>query len=132
MVAIGLDSDDAVRLSEPEIISPAACPGSVRSMFNPRFNDCFLLVWPLGAVENMSTELCVLVVRGEEQQARSREVGCQWEEEDEKENEEVQRREVACQSDFVERRDAEVQVDLLTQQLVLTQPGEVCRNVSKC
>lgn len=83
----------------------------------------------------MSTELCVLVVRGEEQQERSREVGCQWEEEEaEKEAEEVQvqRREVACQSDFVERRDAEVQVDLLTQQLALTQTGELRRNVTRC
>lgn len=75
----------------------------------------------------MSAELCVRVVRGEEQQRRSREVGCQWEEE---EREEVQRREVGCQSDSVERRDAEVQVDLLTQQLGLTQAGEVHRNVT--
>lgn len=73
----------------------------------------------------MSTELSVLVVRGEELQERSREVGCQWE------DEEVQRREVGCQSDFVERRDAEVQVDLLTQQLSLTQTGEVRRNVTR-
>lgn len=77
----------------------------------------------------MSTELCVLVVRGEEQQERSREVGCQWEEAEEVQ---VQRREVACQSDFVERRDAEVQVDLLTQQLALTQTGELRRNVTRC
>lgn len=67
----------------------------------------------------------MLVVKGEEQQERSREVGCQWE------DEEVQRREVGCQSDFVERRDAEVQVDLLTQKLNLTQTGEVRRNVTR-
>lgn len=68
----------------------------------------------------MSTELCALLVRGEEQQERSREVGCQWEDL----KEEVQRREVGCQSDSVERRDAEVQVDLLTQQLGWTHTGE--------
>lgn len=70
---------------------------------------------------NMSTELCALLVRGEEQQERSREVGCQWEE---LEKEAVQRREVGCQSDSVERRDAGVQVDLLTQQLGWTHTGE--------
>lgn len=71
----------------------------------------------------MSTELCVLLVRGEEQPERSREVGCQWEEE-----EEVRRREVGCQSDPVDRRDAEVQVDLLSQQLGWTQhTGEARR-----
>lgn len=69
----------------------------------------------------MSTELCALLVRGEEQQERSMEVGCQWEE---LEKEEVQRREVGCQSDSVERRDAGVQVDLLTQQLGWTHTGE--------
>lgn len=78
----------------------------------------------------MSTELCVLLVRGEEQQERSREVGCQWEELTE-EKEEVQRREVGCQSESVERRDAEVQVDLLTQQLGWTQAGEAHLKVTQ-
>ncbi len=42
---------------------------------------------------------------------RRREVGCQWE------SPEEEWREVGCQSDSAERRDAAVQVDLLTQQL---------------
>lgn len=82
-------------------------------------------------MEDMSTELCVLVVRGEEQQKRSREVSCQWEEEEKEESGEVQRRDVGCQSDSVERRDAEVQVDLLTQQLGLTLTGEGHQNVTR-
>lgn len=47
----------------------------------------------------------------EEEVVRRREVGCQWE------SPEEERREVGCQSDSAERRDAAVQVDLLTQQL---------------
>ncbi|KAM6971551.1 zinc finger Y-chromosomal protein 1-like, partial [Tautogolabrus adspersus] len=50
----------------------------------------------------------------EEEGEKRREVGCQWESPDEEEEE---RREVGCQSDSAERRDAAVQVDLLTQQL---------------
>ncbi|KAM7369517.1 hypothetical protein PAMP_010836 [Pampus punctatissimus] len=62
-------------------------------------------------------QLCVfLLTRGEEEEeeeeeVRRREVGCQWE------SPEEERKEVGCQSDYAERRDAAVQVDLLTQQL---------------
>ncbi|CAI5671251.1 unnamed protein product [Oreochromis niloticus] len=45
------------------------------------------------------------------EERRSKEVGCQWE------SPEEDRKEVGCQSQAVERRDAAVQVDLLTQQL---------------
>ncbi|GAA6234202.1 zinc finger protein 708-like [Lates japonicus] len=60
--------------------------------------------------------LCVFLLRAggeeeEEEEVRRREVGCQWE------SPEEERREVGCQSDSAERRDAAVQVDLLTQQL---------------
>lgn len=47
----------------------------------------------------------------QEQEERRREVGCQWE------SPEEERREVGCQSESAERRDAAVQVDLLSQQL---------------
>lgn len=47
---------------------------------------------------------------------KRREVGCQWESPQE-------RREVGCQSDAAERRDAGVQVDLLTQQLTWSHSG---------
>ncbi|XP_069033687.1 zinc finger protein 497-like isoform X1 [Embiotoca jacksoni] len=56
-------------------------------------------------------QLCVLLVSDRQEEVRKREVGCQWE------SPEEQRREVGCQSDSAERRDAGVQVDLLTQQL---------------
>ncbi|XP_071340347.1 zinc finger protein ZFP2-like [Trachinotus anak] len=60
-------------------------------------------------------QLCVFLLRDEgeeeEEEVRRREVGCQWE------SPEEERREVGCQSDSAERRDAAVQVDLLTQQL---------------
>lgn len=46
-------------------------------------------------------------------------MGCQWES-----PEEEQRKEVGCQSDSAERKDAAVQVDLLTQQLSWTHTGE--------
>ncbi|KAM9826840.1 zinc finger Y-chromosomal protein-like [Neosynchiropus ocellatus] len=52
-----------------------------------------------------------LCVAAAERVRSSREVGCQWESPVE------QKREVGCQSDGAERRDAGVQVDLLTQQL---------------
>uniref|UniRef100_UPI0037E77A70 zinc finger protein ZFP2-like n=1 Tax=Semicossyphus pulcher TaxID=241346 RepID=UPI0037E77A70 len=58
-------------------------------------------------------QLCVLLLGAkgeEEEEGRRREVGCQWESPEE-------RKEVGCQSDSAERRDAAVQVDLLTQQL---------------
>lgn len=60
----------------------------------------------------------MLLLRGEQEQGRKREVGCQWE------SPEEERREVGCQSDSAERRDAAVQVDLLTQQLGWTRTGE--------
>ncbi|XP_040922273.1 zinc finger protein 436-like [Toxotes jaculatrix] len=56
-------------------------------------------------------QLCVFLLRAGEEEVRRREVGCQWE------SPEEQRREVGCQSDSAERRDAAVQVDLLTHQL---------------
>ncbi|XP_054479132.1 zinc finger protein 497-like [Anoplopoma fimbria] len=59
-------------------------------------------------------QLCVFLLgdEGEEERRRRRkEVGCQWE------SPEEERREVGCQSDSAERRDAAVQVDLLTQQI---------------
>lgn len=98
------------------------------------FFVCFsrVLVLCSGVVGNMSSglleppgggeQLCVFLVRGEggdEERGRSREVGCQWES-----PEEEQRKEVGCQSDSAERRDAAVQVDLLTQQLSWTHTGE--------
>uniref|UniRef100_UPI0037E88DA6 uncharacterized protein n=1 Tax=Semicossyphus pulcher TaxID=241346 RepID=UPI0037E88DA6 len=55
-----------------------------------------------------------------------REVGCQWECPEEEE-----RKEVGCQSDSAERRDAAVQVDLLTQQLSWRHTG-VCGVVWQC
>ncbi|KAM9839817.1 zinc finger Y-chromosomal protein 1-like [Aulostomus maculatus] len=58
-----------------------------------------------------SEQLCVFLLRAEEGAVRRREVGCQWE------SPEEDKREVGCQSDVTERRDAGVQVDLLTQQL---------------
>nr|XP_020481109.1 zinc finger protein 2 homolog [Monopterus albus] len=54
-------------------------------------------------------QLCVFLLRAEgqqEEEARKKEVGCQWE------SPEEDRREVGCQSDSAERRDAAVQVDL--------------------
>lgn len=85
-----------------------------------------------GAAGNMSSELleppeggeqlCVFLLRDrggeEEEEERWREVGCQWE------SPEEERKEVGCQSDSAERRDAAVQVDLLTQQLGWTHTGE--------
>ncbi|XP_072235100.1 zinc finger Y-chromosomal protein-like [Leuresthes tenuis] len=61
-------------------------------------------------------QVCALLLREE---ARSREVGCQWEspEEEEEARKEEARKEVGCQSDGAETKDAGVQVDLLTQQL---------------
>ncbi|KAM8731600.1 zinc finger X-chromosomal protein-like [Acanthopagrus schlegelii] len=56
-------------------------------------------------------QLCVFLLRHEEAEGTRREVGCQWE------SPEEERREVGCQSDSAERRDAAVQVDLLSQQL---------------
>ncbi|KAE8279586.1 AT-rich binding protein [Larimichthys crocea] len=56
-------------------------------------------------------QLCVFLLREEGEEERRREVGCQWE------SPEEEKREVGCQSDSAERRDAAVQVDLLTQQL---------------
>ncbi|XP_041817537.1 zinc finger protein 708-like [Chelmon rostratus] len=58
-------------------------------------------------------QLCVFLLRDEEEEVveRRREVGCQWE------SPEEERKEVGCQSDSADRRDAAVQVDLLTQQL---------------
>ncbi|XP_023249873.1 endothelial zinc finger protein induced by tumor necrosis factor alpha-like [Seriola lalandi dorsalis] len=57
-------------------------------------------------------QLCVFLLRAEggeeEEELRKREVGCQWE------SPEEERREVGCQSDSAERRDAAVQVDLLS------------------
>ncbi|KAK5849548.1 hypothetical protein PBY51_013875 [Eleginops maclovinus] len=66
----------------------------------------------------MSSEepLCELLLRGEEEGESRREVGCQWENPEEETRKE-ETREVGCQSDSAERRDAAVQVDLLTQQL---------------
>ncbi|KAM8822247.1 LOW QUALITY PROTEIN: zinc finger protein 516-like, partial [Synchiropus picturatus] len=60
-----------------------------------------------------SPHLAVATAAGlhEEVLRPSREVGCQWE------GPQGQRREVGCQCDPAERRDAGVQVDLLTQQL---------------
>lgn len=56
-------------------------------------------------------------------QEMRREVGCQWE------SPEEERREVGCQNDSVERRDAAVQVDVLTQQLSWRHcPGETSEN----
>lgn len=67
-------------------------------------------------------QVCVLLLRDEgeekEEQQRRREVGCQWE------SPEEERREVGCQSDSAERRDAAVQVDLLTQHLSWRHTGE--------
>ncbi|XP_041669533.1 zinc finger protein 436-like [Cheilinus undulatus] len=57
-------------------------------------------------------QLCAFLLRGGGEGERWKEVGCQWEN-----PEEEQRREVGCQSESAERRDAAVQVDLLTQQL---------------
>ncbi|XP_074549065.1 zinc finger Y-chromosomal protein 1-like isoform X2 [Halichoeres trimaculatus] len=54
-------------------------------------------------------QLCVYLLKEEEMR---KEVGCQWESPEKEE-----RRDVGCQSDAAERRDAAVQVDLLTQQL---------------
>ncbi len=64
--------------------------------------------------------LCVFLLgaEGEDEEESRREVGCQWE------SPEEQRREVGCQSDAAERRDAAVQVDLLTQQLGWRHTGE--------
>lgn len=63
--------------------------------------------------------LCVFLLRdGDEEEERKKEVGCQWE------SPAQERREVGCQSDAAERRDAAVQVDLLTQQLSWTHAGE--------
>ncbi|XP_073344932.1 uncharacterized protein [Pagrus major] len=56
---------------------------------------------------------------------RRREVGCQWE------SPEEERREVGCQSDSAERRDAAVQVDLLSQQLSWRHTG-VCGVAWQC
>ncbi|XP_028288871.1 zinc finger protein 2-like [Parambassis ranga] len=60
-------------------------------------------------------QLCVFLLRDggdkDEDGVRRREVACQWERPEE------ECREVGCQSDSAERRDAGVQVDLLTQQL---------------
>ncbi|KAF7643136.1 hypothetical protein LDENG_00244470, partial [Lucifuga dentata] len=53
--------------------------------------------------------------------SRRKEVGCQWESPKET-------REVGCQSETAERRDAAVQVDLLSQQLTWRQTG--CQFVS--
>lgn len=81
-----------------------------------------------GAVGNMSSgllespeggePLCVFLLRDGGEERRRREVGCQWE------SPEEERREVGCQSEAAERRDAAVQVDLLTQQLSWTHTGE--------
>ncbi|XP_039859788.1 endothelial zinc finger protein induced by tumor necrosis factor alpha-like [Simochromis diagramma] len=54
-------------------------------------------------------QLFLLGAAGEEE--RRKEVGCQWE------SPEEDRKEVGCQSEAAERRDAAVQVDLLSQQL---------------
>lgn len=76
-------------------------------------------------------QLCVFLLRdgGDEEEAgvrRRKEVACQWERPEEA------CREVGCQSDPAERRDAGVQVDLLTQQLSWRHSGEtwarVCRS----
>ncbi|CAJ1081589.1 zinc finger protein 436-like [Xyrichtys novacula] len=72
-------------------------------------------------------QLCVYLLRGEEEEEERgeeeekegrREVGCQWESPEDEE-----KKEVGCQSDSAERRDAAVQVDLLTQQLSWTHTG---------
>ena len=63
-------------------------------------------------------QLCVFLLRHEEAEGTRREVGCQWE------SPEEERREVGCQSDSAERRDAAVQVDLLSQQLSWRHTGE--------
>lgn len=68
-------------------------------------------------LEPPGAEMCVFLLREEEEEERRKEVGCQWESPEE-------RREVGCQSETAERRDAAVQVDLLSQQLSLRQTGE--------
>lgn len=72
-----------------------------------------------GLLEPPGEQLCVFLLRdeGEEEELR-REVGCQWE------SQEEEKREVGCQSDPAERRDAAIQVDLLTQQLSWRHAGE--------
>ena len=81
--------------------------------------SCGLLEPPEGE------ELCVLLLRGEQEAGRRRrEVGCQWESPPEQQEQQEQRREVGCQSEPADRRDAAVQVDLLTQQLGWTRTGE--------
>lgn len=61
-------------------------------------------------------QLFLLGAAGEEE--RRKEVGCQWE------SPEEDRKEVGCQSEAAERRDAAVQVDLLSQQLSWRHSGE--------
>ncbi|XP_049912358.1 uncharacterized protein LOC126397544 [Epinephelus moara] len=65
------------------------------------------------------------MIQESEEMVRRREVGCQWESPQE------ERREVGCQSDSAERRDAAVQVDLLTQQLSWRHTG-VCGAAWRC
>lgn len=63
--------------------------------------------------------LCVFLLPAAEEEVRWREVGCQWEGP-------KNTRDVGCQSDGLDSRDAAVQVDLLTQQLSWSQAGEFC------
>ncbi|KAF7656616.1 hypothetical protein LDENG_00038980 [Lucifuga dentata] len=65
-------------------------------------------------MEPPAAEMCVFLLRGEEEEERRKEVGCQWESP-------ADRKEVGCQSETAERRDAAVQVDLLSQQLTWRQ-----------
>ncbi|XP_061569068.1 zinc finger protein ZFP2-like [Cololabis saira] len=65
-------------------------------------------------------QLCVLLLEhGAGQHVARSDAGCQWEgpDPDLKEDRKEDRREVGCQSDLAETRDAGVQVDLLSQQL---------------
>lgn len=72
-------------------------------------------------------QLCVLLLSGvaeEQEEVKRREVGCQWESPEE-------RREVGCQSDTLERRDAGIQVDLLTHQMSWRHSGS-SSNLLQC